>query len=219
MVSPVTATKTLTTKSRRATALPPDERRSMIVAATLPLLLEHGDRVTSRQIAEAAGIAEGTIFRVFPDKAALLMAAAEETMNPSAGREELAAALDGISDLRERVLVATEMAHARSERVVAVMMALRGVWTAQAAERRDHPHRPPEFMRSSRRAVLDRLTDVFEPHRAELTVTPRKAALLLHALVLGARHPGVEPEAVLSPREIADALLDGIATPSSKETD
>jgi hypothetical protein len=67
--------------------------------------------------------------------------------------------------------------------------------------------------------VLDRLTDVFEPHRAELTVTPRKAALLLHALVLGARHPGVEPEAVLTPREIADALLDGIATPSSKETD
>ncbi|MCU1430433.1 MAG: DNA-binding transcriptional regulator, AcrR family, partial [Actinomycetia bacterium] len=37
----------------------------MIVAATLPLLLEHGDRVTSRQIAEAAGIAEGTIFRAF----------------------------------------------------------------------------------------------------------------------------------------------------------
>jgi AcrR family transcriptional regulator len=208
-----------TARTGRAAPMAPDERRRAIVDVVVPLLLEHGEAVTTKQIAEAAGIAEGTIFRVFPDKAALLMAAAEETMNPSAGREELAAALDGISDLRERVLVATEMAHARSERVVAVMMALRGVWTAQAAERRDHPHRPPEFMRSSRRAVLDRLTDVFEPHRAELTVTPRKAALLLHALVLGARHPGVEPEAVLTPREIADALLDGIATPSSKETD
>ena len=54
--------------SKRAAALPPDERRSMIVAATLPLLLEHGDRVTTRQIAEAAGIAEGTIFRAFADK-------------------------------------------------------------------------------------------------------------------------------------------------------
>ena len=40
----------------------------MIVAATLPLLLEHGELVTTRQIAEAAGIAEGTIFRVFADK-------------------------------------------------------------------------------------------------------------------------------------------------------
>jgi len=69
MSAPAAATKTT-----RATALPPDERRSMIVAATLPLLLEHGDRVTTKQIAEAAGIAEGTIFRVFADKDALIAA-------------------------------------------------------------------------------------------------------------------------------------------------
>ena len=53
---------------KRASALPPDERRSAIIDATLPLLLEHGEMVTTRQIAEAAGIAEGTIFRVFADK-------------------------------------------------------------------------------------------------------------------------------------------------------
>ena len=58
----------------RAVALPPDERRSMIVRATLPLLLEHGEMVTTRQIADAAGIAEGTIFRAFPDKDALIAA-------------------------------------------------------------------------------------------------------------------------------------------------
>jgi AcrR family transcriptional regulator len=53
---------------RRASMLPPEERRSMIVAATLPLLVEHGEMVTTRQIADAAGIAEGTIFRVFADR-------------------------------------------------------------------------------------------------------------------------------------------------------
>ena len=57
---------------KRATALPADERRTMIVEATLPLLLRHGEMVTTRQIAEAAGIAEGTIFRVFADKDAVI---------------------------------------------------------------------------------------------------------------------------------------------------
>src|ERR1051325_1510711 len=70
-------------KPRRATALPPDERRSMIVAAALPLLLEHGDRVTSRQIAEAAGIAEGTIFRVFADKDEIIVAVIDAVLDPA----------------------------------------------------------------------------------------------------------------------------------------
>src|SRR3954470_1213490 len=70
-------------KPRRATALPPDERRSTIVAAALPLLLEHGDRVTSRQIAEAAGIAEGTIFRGFADKDELIVAVLEAALDPA----------------------------------------------------------------------------------------------------------------------------------------
>src|SRR5450432_3834576 len=69
------------TKARRAAALPPDQRRSMIVAATLPLLIEHGDRVTSRQIAEAAGIAEGTIFRAFADKDEVIAAVIESALD------------------------------------------------------------------------------------------------------------------------------------------
>ena len=77
MTGPATATKT-----KRASALPPDERRSMIVAATLPLLLEHGEMVTTRQIAEAAGIAEGTIFRVFADKDELIAAVIEAALDP-----------------------------------------------------------------------------------------------------------------------------------------
>src|SRR5205807_338584 len=80
------------TRAGRAAALPPDERRSMIVAATLPLLLEHGDRVTSRQIAEAAGIAEGTIFRVFADKDEVIAAVIEAALDP----EPLEAALAAI---------------------------------------------------------------------------------------------------------------------------
>ncbi len=68
MTATVGAKRTAAHKSRRAESLPPDERRAMIIEAMLPLLLEHGEMVTTRQIAEAAGIAEGTIFRVFADK-------------------------------------------------------------------------------------------------------------------------------------------------------
>src|SRR5450631_2111840 len=70
------------TKTRRAAALPPDQRRSMIVEATLPLLIEQGDRVTTKQIAEAAGIAEGTIFRAFGGKDEVIAAVVEAALDP-----------------------------------------------------------------------------------------------------------------------------------------
>ncbi len=195
----------------------PDERRRAIIDVVVPLLLSQGAGVTTRQIAEAAGIAEGTIFRVFPDKAALLMAVAEETMNPSSGHAELAAALEGLTDLRERVLVTAERLNDRSEKVMAVLMALRGVWDPRDEQQhQDHRPGPPQFVLDSHRAVLDRLTEVFEPHRAELTVEPRTAALLLRTLVLGVRHPGADQEEILTPDDIADALLDGIRRRSAK---
>src|SRR5262245_45606309 len=67
---------------QRATALPAEERRWTTVAATLPLLLDHGDRVTSLQIADAAGIADGTIFRVFAAKDEISVAVLETALDP-----------------------------------------------------------------------------------------------------------------------------------------
>src|SRR5690606_23916200 len=45
----------------RARPLAPEERREAILDAVLPLLRERGREVTSRELAEAAGVAEGTI--------------------------------------------------------------------------------------------------------------------------------------------------------------
>lgn len=61
----------------RARPLAPDERREAILDAVVPLLRSHGRDVSSRQLAEAAGVAEGTLFRAFGDKEALVAAGVE----------------------------------------------------------------------------------------------------------------------------------------------
>jgi AcrR family transcriptional regulator len=189
----------------------PDDRRRAIIEAVRPLLIEHGDRLTTRLIAEAAGVAEGTIFRVFADKDELMHAVAVETLNPADAREHLQQALADCVDLPAKVRVTAELMLSRSDQVVAVLMALRGHWLARAGTAPGGgPPGPPEFVVQSHQALLERLTEVFEPHRDELSVAPERAALLLRTLVLGSRNPGVRPQDRLTADEVADVLLHGI---------
>jgi AcrR family transcriptional regulator len=192
-----------------------DERRSAIIEATLPLLAAHGGGVTTRQIAEAAGIAEGTIFRVFPDKRALFLAAADQTMNPPRGREDLGAALAELPDLRAKLVVVTGRVVARMEQGMLVMMALRSIFMTEGPPEHDpdQPPGPPKFVIEANQQLLANLTDLlFAPHADELRVPPERAALILRSLVFGAWHPGM-PHGVreLTPDDVADVVLHGVA--------
>ena len=88
----------------RAPALAIDDRRAMIIECVIPLLLEHGRDVTSRQIAEAAGIAEGTVFRAFGDKETLIHAAASAFLEGT-GAMGLDAAIDPELALEEKLRI------------------------------------------------------------------------------------------------------------------
>ena len=80
---------TTNARTSRAKPMPVEERRASIARATLPLLVAHGRDVTTKQIAEAAGVAEGTLFRVFEDKEAIIDAAVEEFLDPEPFRAAL----------------------------------------------------------------------------------------------------------------------------------
>ena len=84
---------------RRVAPLAPDDRRAALIDATLPLLCEHGMAVSTRQIADAAGVAEGTIFRAFPDKTSLIVATVLRGTDPAGGVAAIRA-IDPAADLR-----------------------------------------------------------------------------------------------------------------------
>ena len=191
----------------RAPALPPDERRRAIIDAVAPLLLEYGADVTTRQIAAAAGVAEGTLFRVFPDKAALLHATAHSMLDPERSRRAFCD-VDPALPLSEMLAVVTEQLVNSTRQAMAVLMALRGLQTGH--DRKDR-HGPPGFVIESYRALMEGLTELFERYRDELRVEPERAALLLRALVFGARQPWTDPAESPTSDEIASVLLTGVA--------
>ena len=187
--------------------MPPDERRKAIIDAVAPLLLQHGADVTTRQIAAAAGVAEGTLFRVFPDKAALLHATAHSMLDPERSRSAFSD-VDPALPLGQMLVVVTEQLVSSTRQAMAVLMALRGLHTGHDPQGR---HGPPAFVIESYRALMQGLTELFERYRDELRVEPERAALLLRALVFGARQPWTDPADSPTSDEIASVLLTGVA--------
>jgi AcrR family transcriptional regulator len=198
----------------------PDDRRKAIVRALVPLLVERGGDVSTREIARAAGIAEGTIFRVFADKRTLMLAAAQEAINPADGQAAFDEAMAGAGGLRDKVVVAAQRVLDRQRMTMSVMMAVRRHLMWDEESRKADPVKkhfgPPQFVLDAQAELHRRLTGIFEAHRDELAVEPDVAAVALRSLIFGAHRPELGMAPALSAEQIAGLLLSGVATRGEK---
>jgi AcrR family transcriptional regulator len=198
------------TRTGRARPLSPENRRTAILDAVVPLLVDRGAAVTTSEMAAAAGIAEGTIFRVFPDKTALLHAAITKTLDPEPIQAALEA-VDGDAPLHEQLTEAASVLAARYEKT-----------TALIAMARSMPHHGKPSAEAHRiaqeavAAVAKALTELMERHRDRLSVAPDQAAILLRGLVFANAHHLLNVDPSLTPQQLVDVLLNGIAAPETR---
>jgi AcrR family transcriptional regulator len=183
--------------------MPPEERRASIIAAALPLLRIHGEAVTTAQIALAAGIAEGTLFRVFPDKESLIQAAICTAFDPAPAERELDA-IDPDLPLRDALIAAVEILQRR----------VGGVWQLISMLNRPPPMQRPEPPPPQ---PPRRLIAIFTAHQDELRCAPEQAARVLRVMTFGGTHPRIAEGPPFTAAEIVSLVLDGIRARSESE--
>ncbi|WP_348787152.1 TetR/AcrR family transcriptional regulator [Leifsonia sp. NPDC080035] len=183
-----------TTKTR-AQPLSPEDRRAMIIDAVIPLLVANGRDVTTRQIAEAAGIAEGTIFRVFSDKDTLVKAAIEKHLDPEPLREALRC-IDPALPLENKVRAIIVLMQERF-RSVFRMLAVVG------AERPPVPQERAEFA-----SIIER---ILAPEAERLNWPPRRAAYILRLISFASSFPALNEGVEFSVDELSRVVLTGLA--------
>jgi AcrR family transcriptional regulator len=192
----------MSSRSGRAARMSPDQRRAAIIDATLPLVFQHGNRVTVRLIAEAAGIAEGTIFTVFPDKDALMSAVIAKGFDPEPTRRALVE-IDAALPLRERLVAAVEITQAGLRRSFTLIAAL-GL-SAPPPTSGDRA----ATLRQGHDRFLAALTRVIEPDEHLLSTSVAELADLVRLLTFSATHPLINDGRPLSAERIVEVLLDG----------
>ena len=181
-----------------------EDRRSHIVDSTIPLILERGAEVTTREIADAAGIAEGTVFRAFGDKTELIDACIERVMDP----EDTLRVLEGIDPgqaLEVKIQQVVMLLHSRVGAVMRFMTALGPRDHERHRKAGPGHHRPPLG------EVTGVVAALLEPDAPRLRVPVATAVEYVRILVFGTAMPFLSSGAASDPAQLADFILNGIA--------
>lgn len=195
-----------------------EERREAIVRATLPLLAQHGANITTSQVAQAAGIAEGTVFRAFKDKNELLMTCIGAAMKADEEIDSVRA-IPGDLPVEERLSRVATAAEGYLRRLFGLMQTLRGSGFHPKPE--DHEEQDPrKGPQAEMRRLGDAVADLLEPEADQLRLTPNTTAGMFLGLVfLNQMQQQVLDEAPPAAiTEVIDVFLHGALTTSTMQT-
>ncbi|KAA3641592.1 MAG: TetR/AcrR family transcriptional regulator [Armatimonadetes bacterium] len=193
----------------------PEDRQQAILDAVTPLIVERGASVTTSEMARAAGVAEGTIYSVFPDKHSLIIAAVRASLDPAAVQAAVGN-IDRTQTLQLQLQDAATILADRIERVMALFDALRSL--------PEHSHHDGSharhFVAQTEAAVTETLTELLDTHREELSIEPVRAAAAFRGLIFAIRHPMLPPDQRLTVEEAVTILMSGITNrPVTTKTD
>lgn len=175
----------------------------MLVEATLGLLVAHGRDVTTRQIAAAAGVAEGTIFRVYDSKDELVDEAIRAAFAPGKLVDGLRE-IDPDQDLRDRLTDIVRVVQHRFLDVFALMAAVGMLEPPPARE--DCEEGGPDPWRDQANA---RMLALIERDSDQLRIEPAELLHLVRLLTFSGSHAQIAGHRLLTPEEIVDVLLVG----------
>lgn len=180
-----------------------DDRRKSILDAAMPLFMSQGSDVTTKQIAEAAGIAEGTVFRAFADKDELIHAVVHRYMDPEPTLTALGAIDIGLP-LEDKVTQVVHIIRARFAGVIGIMDAL-GL--------RQPTHHPPHRLQATDKQhhSANVTLKLFEPHAAQLRIEPAAVVQYVRLMCFAVSVPTIVGDRVVTDAELVDFILHGIS--------